>query len=68
MKMILDYNQIDPLLLPALENFPPLDITRDNLSAVREMLAQMPSSPKPEGVIESKATISTDSSELDIYI
>ena len=66
--MILDYDQIDPLLLPALENFPPLDITRDNLSAVREMLAQMPSSPKPEGVIESKATISTDSSELDIYI
>ena len=66
--MILDYDQIDPLLLPPLENFPPLDITRDNLSAVREMLAQMPASPKPEGVIESKTTIDTDAGHLDIYI
>jgi len=66
--MILDYNLIDPLLLPALENFPPLNINRDNLSSVREMLAQMPATQKPEGVMESRETITTGAGEIDIYI
>ena len=51
--MILDYEQIDPLLLPALENFPALDIDRESLPMIREVLAQMPAAPKPEGLMEA---------------
>ena len=60
LQMILDYAQIDPLLLPALDNFPSLDIDRESLPAIREVLSQMPAKPKPEGLIEAKEVIRTE--------
>lgn len=66
--MQLDYNQIDPLLLPALDAFPALDITRENLDQIREILAQMPPAPKPEGIIESKESITTGDGDVDVYV
>ena len=64
--MNLDYDQIDPLLLDALEGFPPLDITRNNISAVREMLYVRPAPPKPDGIIENHETIDTVKGEVDV--
>ena len=66
--MILDYDQIDPLLLDALEDFPPLDITRDNILAVREMLYRRPAPPKPDGIIENLETIETGSGKVKVYV
>ena len=67
LQMILDYAQIDPLLLPALDNFPSLDIDRKSLPSIREVLAQMPAKPKPEGLIEAKEVIRTENENIDVY-
>ncbi|MBT4494526.1 MAG: alpha/beta hydrolase [Gammaproteobacteria bacterium] len=66
--MLLDYEKIDPDLLPALEAFPALDITRDNIVRVRELMAQNPPPPKPEAVQEGKETIQTADGDLDINV
>ena len=66
--MILDYEQIDPLLLPALENFPALDIDRESLPMIREVLAQMPAAPKPEGLLEAKEVINMAGHDVDVYV
>ena len=66
--MILDYDQIDPVLLDALESFPPLDITRDNILTVREMLYAQPAPPKPDGIIENHETIDTARGKVDVYV
>ena len=66
--MQLDYDQIDPLLLPALDAFPALDITRENLNAIREVLATMPPAPKPDGMLEAKEVVSTSDGDVDVYV
>lgn len=66
--MQLDYDRIDPLLLPPLESFPPLDITRDNIAGIREILASQPKAPKPEGLIETKQTVTTKDGSVDVYV
>lgn len=35
--MLLDYNKIDPELLPAIEQLPNLEITRENVQQVRDI-------------------------------
>jgi acetyl esterase/lipase len=47
--MRLDYDKLDPELRPALEQMPPLDITRDNVAQIRALMAsrRVPPSPLP---------------------
>ncbi|MDE0511918.1 MAG: alpha/beta hydrolase [Gammaproteobacteria bacterium] len=66
--MILDYKQIDPALLAPLDDFPPLEINRDNVDEVRAMVAMMEQPPNPGGLLETKTTICTADGDLDIYI
>ncbi len=66
--MILDYNRIDSELLPVLEIFPALDVTRDNILRIRKIMAELSQPPKPAGVEEDKRTISTNDGDLDIYV
>ena len=40
--MQLDYSRLDPELLPILETFPALDITRDNIAEIRALMAETP--------------------------
>ena len=44
--MELDYNKIDPELMPALEILPPLDITRENVAEIRALLNSRPKPPQ----------------------
>lgn len=66
--MQLDYDKIDSEILPALETFPALDLNRDNIVKIRELLASRPLPPSTIKVIADKATIQTDEGDLDIYI
>ncbi|XOV89763.1 MAG: alpha/beta hydrolase [Pseudomonadota bacterium] len=66
--MLLDYNKIDPELLPAIEQLPPLDITRDNVVQVRAMLAARPAVPTQTNVMELKDTVLTKEGEVGVVI
>ncbi|MFP6808023.1 MAG: alpha/beta hydrolase [Pseudomonadales bacterium] len=66
--MQLDYDKIDPELLPALEQMPPLDITRDNVADVRSLLAKRPQAPSAVDVMESLDKISSDDGDIDVVI
>lgn len=65
----LDYKRIDPQLRPALEAFPALEITRQNILELRAALADF-ASPGAEqlNLLESKETIPTGDGEVDIYV
>ena len=43
--MQLDYNKLDPELLPALETFPALDLDRSNIAKMRDLLNSRPKPP-----------------------
>ena len=64
--MQLDYNRIDPQLVPMLEAMPAFEITRENIVASRAMLAAMPFVPVP-GVQSDKVSIHTDDGPIDVY-
>ena len=49
--MQLDYARIDPELLPVLSDFPSLDINRDNVYEIRELIA----AGEPSAVIRERA-------------
>jgi acetyl esterase/lipase len=66
--MELDYDRIDALLLPALENFPPLDINRDNITRIREIIAAQPAKPKPNGLIEEQIAVPSDDGDINVYV
>jgi len=66
--MELDYNRIDDELLPAIETLPNLDITRDNIKEIRQLLAEQPAEPSDVRVEKDKATIATAEGEVDVYI
>ncbi len=66
--MLLDYNRIDPLLLPPLDAFPPLDITAENIQDIRTILSAQPAAPKPEGLLEEKVSVSESDSTVDVYV
>ncbi len=66
--MLLDYNRIDPLLLPPLDAFPPLDITAENIQDIRTILSAQPATPKPEGLLEEKVSVSESDSTVDVYV
>ena len=67
--MELDYNRIDPQLRGALEVFPKLEITRENLVEIRASLADLrPPETESAKVIQAKETIATKDGEVDIHV
>jgi acetyl esterase/lipase len=66
--LILDYDKLDPELVPALEQMPPLDITRDNVARIRELLGQRPVPPSAVTVNEELVSIPTDDGAVDAHI
>ena len=66
--VLLDYERIDPELLPALETFPALDLTRDNIVKMRALLAAAPTAPSTVSVLEEEQVISTQDGDLKVYI
>jgi acetyl esterase/lipase len=66
--MQLDYNKIDPELKPALAQLPPLDITRENVAAYRELLRDGLKPPTPTEVLEEKVSVPREDGDVDVYI
>ena len=65
----LDYNRIDPQLRPALEAFPTLEITRQNIAQIRTALADFnPPDVEPLSLLEGKSSIRSNHGEVDIYV
>ena len=66
--MLLDYNRIDPELLPELETFPALDLNRENIVKMRDLLALRPQPPSSIDVLSDRKTIDTEDGTVDVYI
>ena len=66
--MELDYDRIDPELLPLLDVFPPLEVSREGLAEVRDVIAQSRDVVKPDGLIEDIRTLKTDEAEVPLYV
>ncbi|MEO2180993.1 MAG: alpha/beta hydrolase, partial [bacterium] len=66
--MLLDYNRIDPELLPGLETFPALDLNRENISKMRDLLAARPQPSSSVDVLSDRKTIDTEDGTVDVYI
>ena len=66
--MLLDYNRIDPELLPGLETFPALDLNRENISKMRDLLAARPQPASSVDVLSDRKTIDTEDGTVDVYI
>ncbi|MFT6435911.1 MAG: acetyl esterase/lipase [Candidatus Azotimanducaceae bacterium] len=66
--MLLDYERIDPELLPALEAFPALDLNRDNIVKMRALLASAPIVASVVSVLEEEQVVSTQDGDLKVYI
>ncbi|MEM7219516.1 MAG: alpha/beta hydrolase [Pseudomonadota bacterium] len=66
--MQLDYDRLDPELTPMLEAFPPLDINRDNIVAIRELLASRPAPPSLFDVSEERRQIDGPDGPLDVIL
>jgi len=65
--MLLDYNRIDPELLPELETFPALDLNRENIVKMRDLLALRPQPPSSINVLSDRKTIDTEDGTVDVY-
>jgi acetyl esterase/lipase len=66
--MLLDYDRIDPELVPALDQMPALDITRDNIVRIRELLASRPQPPSEYEVLCTPQTINADHGTVDVFV
>jgi len=66
--LILDYDKLDPELTGALERMPPLHITRDNVTQVRDMLANAPRPPSSVEVLEEMRRVETADGGVDVWI
>lgn len=65
--MILDYDKLDPELRGALEQMPPLEITRDNVAEIRALLATGVQ-PSTVEVLTETRTLPGDGGNIDVYI
>ncbi len=65
--MELDYERIDAELLVGLAQLPDLDITRENVTSVRRVLAARPPAP-PIDVIERQYTLASDGGSVALYV
>jgi len=66
--MQLDYARIDPELLPVLEEFPSLEINRDNVFEIREVIAAGARPPIPAGVQSEHRVITTPDGDLGVHV
>lgn len=66
--MELDYAKIDPELLPALEDFPALDLDRGNIAKMRKILAEQPAPESPLKLIEETSTALSDGIETPVFL
>jgi len=66
--VILDYDRLDPELKPALEQMPPLELTRENVVQMRELLASRPRPPSAVEVATETASIATADADVGVYI
>lgn len=66
--MELDHSRLDPELAPALEAFPALDLDRDNIVKMRELLASRPAPPSSVDVMEERKTIGTPDGNVDVIV
>ncbi|MGD8417546.1 MAG: alpha/beta hydrolase [Pseudomonadales bacterium] len=66
--MILDYDKLDPELRPALDAMPPLEITRENVAQIRELMAAQPRPPSRVEVSTDTATVPTTDGNVDVFI
>ena len=66
--MQLDYKKIDAEVLPGLQHVPELDINRDNIVSIRELLNSLPTAPSNVDVQSEKTTLHVDDTEVDVYI
>ena len=67
--MLLDYTRIDPELLPALETFPALDLNRENIVKMRDLLASGPQGTSSIEVLsDKKASIPKTARLIFIFI
>jgi len=65
--VLLDYDRLDPELRPALEQMPPLEITRDNVATIRTLLASRVQPSAVEVLTESR-TVPRDDGAIDVHI
>ena len=66
--MQLDYSRLDPELLPILETFPALDITRDNIAEIRALMAETPRPEPPSGLLQRDAEVNTPEGPVTVHI
>ena len=66
--MELDYAKIDPELLPALEDFPALDLNRGNIAKMRKLLSEQPSQESQLKIIEETSTVLSDGIEIPVFL
>jgi len=66
--MKLDYSRLDPELLPALEAFPELEISRDNIDEVRALMAATPKPPPPEGLLQQVEEVSSPDGKVPVHV
>ena len=66
--MQLDYSRLDPELLPILESFPALDITRDNIVEIRALMAETPRPAPPSGLLQRVAAVDTSEGPVTVHV
>jgi acetyl esterase len=66
--MILDYAKLDPELRGALEQLPALEITRDNVLQIRELMASRPVPPSPLEVKREDLVAPSESGDVTVHV
>lgn len=65
---LLDYDKIDPALRPILESFPALDLNRDNIVRMREVIASRPAQRASVDVEEAIVSCPSDDGDIRLYV
>jgi acetyl esterase len=64
----LDYDKIDPALRPMLESFPALDLNRDNIVRMREVIASRPAQRASVDVEEAIVSCPSADGDITLYV
>jgi acetyl esterase len=66
--MQLDHNKIDPELRAPLEQFPGLDISRDNIVSLRAAMASQPTTPSTVEVLSESMSVATPDGDVPVFV
>ena len=66
--MKLDYSRLDPELLPILESFPALNISRNNILEIRALMAETPRPEPPSGLIRRVEEVATPEGAVTVHV